>query len=355
MSCQDTKEGNERLGRACECWFLDVGQGSSNVILLGGNRAVVIDCGPKSSRETVTLLKEKHVDTIECLAITHNHEDHDGNVSAVLSAYVGAVRNICFLNDRSTNIKTLTVLNSDPSHEKWPIPRRLETEGVIPKIIYSDETIELSVVYPNMQDNLNAVQVNQTSAVLLLKVMKFKIVFSGDVTFDGWKKLATGLANPPLKCDVLTVSHHGGHINDGARESWSHDQLYSQIVNPQYGIISVGTSNTHNHPSKEALAALVKNSVKVMCTQMTEGCCKHLEDVRAIGRVMKQPSRSTRKAEFTSSARKSKNVACCGTVVAEINGDYCSIEPDPDSIPKCFAGMRGVSPMCEIEERGKKR
>jgi hypothetical protein len=29
---------------AAECYFLDVGQGTSNVILLGGLGAIVIDC-----------------------------------------------------------------------------------------------------------------------------------------------------------------------------------------------------------------------------------------------------------------------------------------------------------------------
>lgn len=41
---------------AAECWFLDVGQGTSNVILLGERRGIVIDCG-RSARVPLHLLR----------------------------------------------------------------------------------------------------------------------------------------------------------------------------------------------------------------------------------------------------------------------------------------------------------
>jgi len=334
------------LSKACECWFLDVGQGSSNVIMLEGNRAVVIDCGPRGSRETVTLLKEKHVQTIECLAITHNHEDHDGNVAQVLCAYSGAVRSICFLNDGNRNLRTLAMLNSDSRNERWPPARRLETEGSRPAIIYEDTSFELSAIHPSMQDNLNALQANQTSAVLLLKAWRFRLLFSGDVTLSGWMQIASRLKSPPLKCDFMTVPHHGGNINGGVDERASHDTLYRHIVNTQHAIISVGTSNAHGHPTMDALVALRDNHVNVMCTQMTANCCSDLERVRDVARVIQQPARSTRHADYTSSARKSKNVACFGTIAVELNAHTYTIEPDPDSIPICFAGTSGLVALC---------
>ena len=67
----------------CECWFLDVGQGTSNVILLGGGRAIVIDCGPRGSRETLAVLT-RYVDTIEALIISHNDADHDYNTPRIM-------------------------------------------------------------------------------------------------------------------------------------------------------------------------------------------------------------------------------------------------------------------------------
>ena len=72
---------------ACECWFLDVGQGTSNVILLGGGRAIVIDTGPHGSHQTMQLLTQQYVDTLEALIVSHNDSDHDGNVGQILGQY----------------------------------------------------------------------------------------------------------------------------------------------------------------------------------------------------------------------------------------------------------------------------
>ena len=90
------------VSSVCECWFLDVGQGASNVILLPNNRAIVIDCGPKGSNETIQLLK-RYTDTLEALIITHNHSDHDGNVAEILCAFPRAIRRIYFLRDKQAN------------------------------------------------------------------------------------------------------------------------------------------------------------------------------------------------------------------------------------------------------------
>jgi len=39
-----------------ECWFLDVGQGTSNIIYLGNGQALVIDCGPGYSKQAMEFL-----------------------------------------------------------------------------------------------------------------------------------------------------------------------------------------------------------------------------------------------------------------------------------------------------------
>ena len=60
-----------------EVYFVDIGKGTSNLILLGQSRTIVIDCG-KNSGILLQLLKRFHVQEIDRLILSHNHDDHVG-------------------------------------------------------------------------------------------------------------------------------------------------------------------------------------------------------------------------------------------------------------------------------------
>lgn len=309
------------MRNSCECWFLDVGQGTSNVILLGDGRAIVIDCGPKSSTETVELLK-RYVDTIEALIISHNDSDHDGNVQRVLTQYKKAIKNIYFLKDRNpaTNITIFGLLKSSQFKDDFPAPKRLEAD----QVIFSEKGLNLTVLYPTMMDNLaNEDKPNTTSGILRLNCGNRKIVYSGDATIAAWMSLSQKHGQKPLVCDVMTIPHHGGSISS-RNEYESQKLLYSKIIRPQCGVISVGTSNQHDHPQIETLTALKEQQIEVFCTQMTEKCSHDLESIRQVARYIHQPSRSSQEEEKTGGGN-SKNVACYGSVVVELVNDEIKI------------------------------
>jgi competence protein ComEC len=311
----------ENANSSCECWFLDVGQGTSNVILLGGGRAIVIDCGPKSSTETLELLK-RHVDTIEVLIISHNDKDHDGNVQEILSQYRRAINHIFFLKDRQpvSNIKTFALLNTPQFKDDFPEPKRLEGD----QVVFSENDLNLCVLYPSMMDNLaNESCPNATSGILRLKCGSRKIVYSGDATIEAWESFSQKYKQIPLVCDVMTIPHHGGNISDH-NEAISQTRLYSEVIRPTYGIVSVGSINSYSHPISEAISAVSNSGAMVLCTQMTNKCCSELENIRQVTRAIYQPSRSM-KEECKTNAGKSKNVACFGSVVVEIVNDEVKV------------------------------
>lgn len=340
----------------CECWFLDVGQGASNVILLGDRRAVVIDCGPKGSVQTLHLLR-MWVDYIEALIITHNDEDHDGSVASVLKAYPKAIKRILFLQDRRANeIRTYNevALLRSTLKDDYPPPQRLEAGSARPRIVLSEGDIELTVAYPDFTANLDAEcagsgRANRTSGVLRLACGKRSVVFSGDATCEAWEAISSELSAPPsLKCDVITVPHHGGAISaNPATEAQMQDRLYRDIVNASYGIVSVGTSNTHGHPRPETLRALARAGVRVLCTQITSKCCDDLESIRPLRRALIHPARSTIETH-TTSVRNSRNVACYGTIVAEISSDAVKFVHMPLYVRdmKAYASVEGFHPLC---------
>jgi len=316
---------------SCECWFLDVGQGTSNVILLGEGRAIVIDCGPCGSQQTIKLLS-RHVDTIEALIISHNDADHDYNVPQVLQQYRRATKNIFFLQDKPpTELPRTLGLLKEAKDGDFPVPRRLEVDGSPPTVLFSENGVELSVLYPDFTANLvvqasAASTANQTSAVLRLSCGNRRVVFSGDGTIDAWEYLTAKMPEAkPLPCDIMTVPHHGGSISNCATGERSHQaRLYAELIKPEYAIISVGTSNRHNHPKRDTLDALVNAGVTVLCTQMTGVCCPELEMARSMRSVLAQPSRS-RRCKSTTQSGRSKDVACFGSVVAEISTTHLQI------------------------------
>jgi len=327
--------GGENEQPGCECWFLDVGQGTSNVILLEGGRAIVIDCGPRGSQQTIQLLR-RYVDTIEALIISHNDADHDYNVPQVLNQYRKATKNIFFLQDRAATRtglpRTFGVLESAEDGD-YPTPRRLEVDKGAPRVLFSENRMTLSLLYPDLTANLSAQAAltggpNRTSAVLRLCCGDRRMVFSGDATIEAWEYLAAKIReNKPLSCDVMTVPHHGGKIStstDSAEEEFCQNRLYSDLIRPMFGIISVGTINEYGHPRDEALKALMKAGVTVLCTQMTTACCSDVETVRSQRGGVSHPSRSTRHSRKTQSGR-SKDVACFGSIVAEVSEAHLRI------------------------------
>ncbi len=326
------------------------------MILLGGGKAIVIDCGPRGSQQTIQLLLRRYVDTIEALIISHNDADHDFNVPQVLQQYRKATRNIFFLHDRPVSElrRTFGILKSAPEGD-YPQPRRLEADAGPPQILFSENGIELSALYPDFMANLEAQAQsvngpNKTSAILRLSCSGRRIVFSGDATIEAWEYLAARMPEEkPLPCDIMAIPHHGGKISEDAAQEHIHQtRLYTELVKPQYGVISVGTSNQHGHPRKETLAALAKAGVTVLCTQMTGICCGDLEAFRLVRRTLADPSRSMKEASRTKPSRRSKDVACFGSVVAEVSDTRVQISNlnRYERDLKKYAAVGAFSPAC---------
>jgi beta-lactamase superfamily II metal-dependent hydrolase len=296
------------------------------------------------------------VDTIEALVISHNDADHDYNAPGVLTEYRKAIIRIFFLQDRNVQemSRTFAVLRYAPQGD-YPTPQRLEANGGAPRMLYSAEDVTLAVMYPDLMSNLTAQNLgratpNQTSAVLRLTCGDRRIIFAGDATLEAWEYLSSKMPNKkPLKCDIMTIPHHGGNITtDSSSEESYQKRLYSEIINPEYGVISVGTYNQYGHPSTAAIIALRTAGVKVLCTQITDKCCGDLESMRSLRRTVARPARSTRHVSRTVGGR-SKHVACFGTVVAEISENNVRIAnlATYEEDVKSFAALPSFHPICE--------
>jgi beta-lactamase superfamily II metal-dependent hydrolase len=339
-----------------ECWFLDVGQGTSNVILLGGGRGIVIDCGPRSTNVPLTLLK-RYVHTIEVMILSHNDEDHDGGATRIIQAYPKAIKQVFFLADRPAKfLKAFTLLRRERvAGNLLSEPQRLEANER-PQSLYSepDGSIDLRLLYPTFMEaqaaeTLGGRRPNATSAILALLCGSRSVIFSGDATSEAWDAIGKRLAGRlPLSCDLLTIPHHGGHLTaptmgetnnqHDTRDQTVANHIYSQIVRPRLAVVSVGSSNRFRdtfHPLPGTISVLSNLGIETLCTQMTPRCCDDLEAIRPGLLPPLSPSRSTGEVRRTNAGR-SKDVACMSSIVAEIS-------PDRVTISRCSEHRQAVS------------
>lgn len=349
-------------GSRLEVCFVDVAQGSANVILLGDRRAVVIDCGAAQAPTLFAVLRHFGIDTIARLIVTHSHDDHSRGAAAVLTAFRGRIDELWMLDDvrRPESLfwqRVSEELGAGHLHRRQI--RRLDRDDR-PKQIYRDGRTLLSLIAPDCVTNFRAVDdrdPNFTSAVLILKHGDRQVLFTGDSTVAEWREIME-LRERPFACDILTVPHHAGAVWERrragetpeafeARVREELDWLYSRAIRATVGVVSVGTNNQFRHPRPEVMDALRRASVLPVCTQMTRQCTPDLEAQRGRSLPMLLPSRSVTRRDVNDSGR-SRNVACAGTVLVELRADGCVIHrhPEHQTLVDDLATRPGGNPLC---------
>ncbi len=309
---------------AAECCLLDVGQGTCNIVLLGDNRAIIIDCGPRGPAP-LRALQHFGVHEIVALVVSHNDRDHYEGATQILENYPHRIHDIFLLEDRPTRRTRFLALLRRELQEGNLLkqPRRLEALPPKGVRIFEDTATSLSlhVLYPWMLANISARELagpNRTSAVLALQCGHRRIVFGGDLDYAGWQELSRAL-KAPIRCDVLAVPHHGGALSDAdyaPRYRW----VYKEAVQCAVAIVSVGTRNQWNHPKADHLRAIVESGANVLCTQITEQCCDSLERLRPGVTQPSTPGASSPTESLTGTGR-CRHVACAGSVLVEIGPD----------------------------------
>ena len=340
-----------------ECYILDVGQGSSSVVLLGQSRCIVIDCprGPHCSPlPTLRLLQRHGIASIEVLAISHNDADHEGGAAAILMEYSSRIGQVAMLQDRAAPDMRFAraVLHArDRGQFAGPV-LRLETPALGQrKVLWEDRkrSLRLVVLYPDFAGNLGAQvkrEPNQTSAVLAFCGPNSTILFPGDCGIDAWAAIAERSPDKRVECDVVAVPHHGGLTGGALSGDWvgAVRRAYSEVLRAKVGIVSVGTFNPYGHPRAEVIRSLTSGGAVVMCTQITSKCCAALDRLGVGVLSCNEFSCSTFGRKSTRSGQP-KNVACAGSVVLEITDRGLAI-PRLQEHRRAIQESRLVKPLC---------
>lgn len=226
--------------------FINVGQGDAALIQTG-NENILIDGGGKGKGdEVVAYLKKQKVKTLNAVVATHPDADHIGGLAYVIDKMT--VKKVYAPKISHT---TQAYKNFLTSVKKKKLKITTAKTGV--EIYTKAKNISLKFIAPVRSYAKS--DLNNWSAVLLLKYGKTSFLFTGDAEEEAEADmLAKGLIP---RVDVLKVAHHG------AKEATT--QAFLKKAKPRYAVISVG-KNAYGHPTSAVLNRLKAIKAKVYRT-----------------------------------------------------------------------------------------
>lgn len=238
--------------------FIDVGQGDSALVQCDGYY-MLIDGGDTSARDKVyDVLEYNGVQHLSILAISHLHADHIGGLEKALT-YASDIEitigNACYPQNETSAFSKLE--------------QRLIQNGssiIIPNIgdvyMLGSAKVEVADV---------ASETPNDSLVLLVTYGKTKFLFTGDIEYEGQKRLADKYQKAngkPYKIDLIKMPHHGSWGEDKYGYGASDLNRLIGVFMPDYAIISCGANNEYGHPHRETLDLLDQAGTKVYRTDL---------------------------------------------------------------------------------------
>ena len=230
-----------------DLYFLNVGQGDSELVILEGNIKILIDGGPSgkiiSELEKIIKPIDRYLDLV---ILTHPQTDHFTGLIDVLKRYQVGAFIYNGLDSDSASFKELKNII-----EKRNVSKIVLAEGDKIKHL-QDEFIVLSPNKNILQDS----NINDTCLVLQLISQKTKALFTGDLEGKVEKELVNKYGDN-LRSDILKVPHHGS--------KYSSTDTFLQVIKPKISVIEVG-KNSYGHPASETLNRLANIGSQIFNT-----------------------------------------------------------------------------------------
>ena len=225
-------------------YFLDVGQGDSELVVLENGVKIMTDAGPTSkviaSLESALGPSDKYIDLA---IISHPQLDHFNGFNDVLKNYaIGAF----IVNGRQIDLPEWKNLMSKIQEKKIP----LIVLAAGDKITVGKDSANFLSPDKNL---IQSGELNDTAFVSAVDTQKFRLMLNGDIGQNVEKYLIKKYPVEDLKADILKVAHHGS--------KYSSSEEFLKTVSPKLAVIEVGAKNTYGHPTKEALSRLAEANI----------------------------------------------------------------------------------------------
>ncbi len=255
----------------------NVGQGDCSTIKTEDDRLVVIDVGPRNS-PLVSWLSDHPEITIDAIILTHNDADHAGALPSIVE-FMGKARRIktiYMLEDRSRDATSFQRLfksvrdgHAQGFYDVFNLQIRAEPES-----LWKDESsnTELVLHFPDFIQNVGSKTPNTSSAILSLA--------SGDQTVVLWP------GDNLLETVCEFVDQNGAHVLMGPHHGAPQDKPlkpeFIAKIAPNYGFMSLGTTNGYGHPKAAYIRQLSATGIGIGCSQLTKQCTNSLNNGKAV-------------------------------------------------------------------------
>ncbi len=227
-------------------YFLDVGQGDAELVVLPGNIKVLIDGGPDSKvlgeLSKVLPATDRYIDLV---VMSHPQTDHFTGLISVLNRYrVGAL----LTSGNRGPAKSYADLEKAIAKNKVPVVVLGEGD----KIAHGVDTFNILSPDPYL---LTGAEPNDWVLVMKLVSNGVRALYNGDIDSHIEDTL---IKKYDMALDVLKVAHHGS--------KFSSSEDFLRAAQPKISVIEVGAKNTYGHPTQQTLAHLVSIGSKIFRT-----------------------------------------------------------------------------------------
>ena len=250
-SSDNTTNSSVSLDKA-QIYYLDVGQGDSELIRLPTGENILIDAGLKSGSDQLTAyLKELGVDKIDILIATHPHADHIGGMEKVIENFeIGEIYMPKIADDQIPTTATYTKLLEAIQAKGMKI-----NQAKAGTTIFSNDNAALEILAPN---NTEYKDLNNYSIVTKLTYGNNRFLFTGDAEKESENEMLS--KGYDLSCDILKLGHHGS--------STSTTNQFLTAASPSAAIISCGKDNDYGHPHQETMDKINSSHITVYRTDL---------------------------------------------------------------------------------------
>jgi len=222
----------------------DAGNADCSYLEFADKGNLLIDTGSQEKSPNIIktsllpYLRKKHIHSLDCVIITHPHEDHYGGLP--LLAQTINIKEVIFHQTALQDDDFNNIINDLKSKVNITIIQdTLSLWGQKLKFLHPDASYK--------SDNMN-----NNSLVAMISMKNYKLLFTGDIEEEAERRLISQYGNE-LNADFLKVPHHGS-ISSSTEE-------FLNLVNPSKCFIPAGNKDRDKFPNPLVIKRLNERNV----------------------------------------------------------------------------------------------